>query len=233
MIPSRSSRYAEGVKIEALIFDFDGTILDTETPEFQAWTELYLEYDQTLDVQLWGLGVGTWGAFDPIANLEQLTGQRFEFAKVHARIRPRVLELIRASNLLPGVLETLDQARSMGLRLGLASSSGHEWITGWLNHYLLADRFEVIKTKDDVKNVKPDPELYILAAKDLHLEPLVCVAIEDSPNGSSAALAAGMRTVAVPNQITQYLEFPTGVHRISSLQIPLASILETLERLNV
>jgi HAD superfamily hydrolase (TIGR01509 family) len=218
-----------GVKIEALIFDFDGTILDTETPEFQAWTELYQQYNQTLDVQLWGLGVGTWGAFDPIANLEQLTGQTFDFAQIHAQIRPRVLELIGASKLLPGVLETLDQAQALGLRLGLASSSGHEWIYGWLKHYLLEDRFEVIKTKDDVKAVKPDPELYLLAAKDLNLEPLLCAAIEDSPNGATAALSAGMRTIAVPNQITQHLEFPKGVHQISSLQMPLASILEALE----
>jgi HAD superfamily hydrolase (TIGR01509 family) len=172
--------------------------------------------------------VGTWGAFDPIANLEQLTGQRFEFAKIHARIRPRVLELIRASKLLPGVLETLDQAKALGLRLGLASSSGHEWIYGWLKHYLLEDRFEVVKTKDDVKAVKPDPELYLQAAEALKLEPGVCVAIEDSPNGSKAALAAGMRIIAVPNQITQHLEFPKGVYRISSLEMPLTTILEAL-----
>ncbi len=218
----------QGVNIKALIFDFDGTILDTETPEFQAWTELYRQHDQTLDIQRWGVGIGTWGAFDPIAHLEELTGQTFDHALMHARIRPRVLELIRASSLLPGVLETLDQAKTMGLRVGLASSSGNEWIYGWLKHYALEDRFEVVKTKDDVKTVKPDPELYLAAAKALNLEPGVCAAIEDSPNGSIAALAAGMHTVAVPNQITQYLEFPAGVHRISSLETPLASILEGL-----
>jgi HAD superfamily hydrolase (TIGR01509 family) len=219
----------QGVNIKALIFDFDGTILDTETPEFQAWTELYLEHDQTLDVQLWGLGVGTWGAFDPIAHLEELTGQTFDHAVIHARIRPRVLELIHASKLLPGVIETLDQAKALGLRVGLASSSGNEWIYGWLKHYLLTDRFEVIKTRDDVKAVKPDPELYVVAAEALNLEPGVCAAIEDSPNGAKAALAAGMHAIAVPNQITQHLEFPKGVHRISSLEIPLASILEGLK----
>lgn len=217
------------MKIQALIFDFDGTILDTETPEFQAWTEWYLEFDQTLDVQLWGKGVGTWGAFDPIANLEQLTGKVFDRSDVHARIRPRVLELIQDSALLPGVLETLDQAKALGLRLGLASSSGDEWIYGWLKYFLLQDRFEVIKTKDNVKNVKPDPELFLAAANDLNLEPSVCVAIEDSPNGSLAALAAGMPVIAVPNRITQYLEFPIGVHRVVSLQTPLTSLLETLE----
>lgn len=218
----------QGVNIKALIFDFDGTILDTETPEFQAWTELYQEYDQTLDIQRWGVGIGTWGAFDPIAHLEELTGQTFDHAVIHARIRPRVLELIRASNLLPGVLETLDQAKTIGLRIGLASSSGNEWIYGWLKHYSIEDRFEVVKTKDDVKAVKPDPELYLQAAKALNLEPGACAAIEDSPNGSIAALAAGMHAIAVPNQITQYLEFPNGVHRISSLETPLTTILEGL-----
>ena len=217
------------VNIKALIFDFDGTILDTETPEFQAWTELYAEYDQTLDIQRWGLGVGTWGAFDPIAHLEELTGQTFDHAIIHARIRPRVLKLIRASSLLPGVLETLDQAKALGLRLGLASSSGNEWIYGWLKHYALEEWFEVVKTKDDVKMVKPDPELYLAAANALNLEPQLCVAIEDSPNGSIAALAAGMHTIAVPNQITQYLEFPAGVYRISSLQTPLVSILQSFK----
>jgi HAD superfamily hydrolase (TIGR01509 family) len=219
----------QGVNIKALIFDFDGTILDTETPEFQAWTELYLEHNQTLDIQRWGVGIGTWGAFDPIAHLEELTGQSFDHALIHARIRPRVLELIRASSLLPGVLEMLDQARAMGLRVGLASSSGNEWIYGWLKHYLLTDRFEVVKTRDDVKAVKPDPELYLAAAEALNLEPGVCAAIEDSPNGSIAALAAGMYTIAVPNQITQYLEFPKGVHKIESLQMPLSDILERLK----
>ncbi len=219
----------QGVNIKALIFDFDGTILDTETPEFQAWTELYLEHDQILDIQRWGVGIGTWGAFDPIAHLEELTGQTFDHALIHARIRPRVLELIRASSLLPGVLETFDQAKALGLRLGLASSSGNEWIYGWLKHYSLEDRFEVVKTKDDVKAVKPDPELYLAAATALRLEPGVCAAIEDSPNGSIAALAAGMYAIAVPNQITQYLEFPKGVHRIKSLETPLASILEGLK----
>jgi HAD superfamily hydrolase (TIGR01509 family) len=219
----------QSVKIKALIFDFDGTILDTETPEFKAWTEFYLEYNQALDVQLWGLGIGTWGVFDPITNLEQLTGTTFDTSEVHARIRPRVLELIHASTLLPGVLETLDQARALGLRVGLASSSGSEWISGWLKHYSLEHHFEVVKTRDDVKKVKPDPELYLAAAKDLKLEPQFCVAIEDSPNGSKAALAAGMHTIAIPNQITQYLEFPNGVHRIESLETPLSSILEVLE----
>jgi HAD superfamily hydrolase (TIGR01509 family) len=219
----------QGVNIQALIFDFDGTILDTETPEFQAWTELYLDHEQTLDVQLWGLGVGTWGAFDPITNLERLTGKTFDTAQIHARVRPRVLELIHASKLLPGVLETLDQARALGLQLGLASSSGNAWIYGWLKHFVLEDFFEVVKTRDDVKAVKPDPELYLLAAKDLKLEPGVCVAIEDSPNGSKAALAAGMPTIAVPNQITKHLEFPAGVYRIESLKTPLASLLQALE----
>jgi HAD superfamily hydrolase (TIGR01509 family) len=218
----------QSVNIKALIFDFDGTILDTETPEFQAWTELYGQYNQSLDIQRWGVGIGTWGAFDAIAHLEELTGQHFDHAIIHARIRPRVLELIRASSLMPGVLSTLDQAKAMGLRIGLASSSGNEWIYGWLKHYALEDWFEVVKTKDDVKAVKPDPELYVAAVKALNLEPGVCVAIEDSPNGSKAALAAGMHTVAVPNQITQYLEFPNGVHQIESLEMPLKTILEAL-----
>jgi putative hydrolase of the HAD superfamily len=117
----------------------------------------------------------------------------------------------------------------MGLRVGLASSSGDEWIYGWLKHYSLENRFEVVKTRDDVKAVKPDPELYLAAAEALNLEPGVCAAIEDSPNGSIAALAAGMHAIAVPNQITQYLEFPAGVHQISSLETPLTTILEGLE----
>jgi HAD superfamily hydrolase (TIGR01509 family) len=216
------------VKIQALIFDFDGTILDTETPEFVAWTEFYLEHGQVLDVQLWGKGVGTWGAFDPIANLEQLTGLEFDRHDIHARIRPRVTALIEASVLLPGVLQTLDQARALGLRVGLASSSGNEWIYGWLERFVLRDRFEVVKTKDDVENVKPDPELYLSAAAALSLEPGGCVAIEDSPNGSIAALAAGMRVIAVPNQITTHLEFPAGVHKIFSLETPLPALLEQL-----
>jgi HAD superfamily hydrolase (TIGR01509 family) len=203
--------------LQAIIFDFDGTILDTETPEFDGWSELYAQHNATLELNEWSKAIGTWGAFDPIAHLEQLLGKELDRAKLEAEVRVNVHARIAQAKVIPGVLETLDLAQAAGIRLAVASSSSRKWVTGNLERLGLIDRFESFSTQDDVRVVKPDPELYLHALSSLKLEPDVCIAIEDSPNGSKAGLAAGLRVIAVPNSVTKTLGFPTGVIKRSSL----------------
>jgi len=104
-------------------------------------------------------------------------------------------------------------------------------VDGWLGRHGIRDLLDVVVARDDVRKVKPDPELFLLAAARLGVAPRACAAFEDSPNGMRAALAAGMWCVAVPNGLTRPLERPEVDLVIDSLAaMPLAAILEALGR---
>ncbi len=103
------------------------------------------------------------------------------------------------------------------MKVGLASSSNYEWVSTHLSRLNLLDRFECIRTSDHVEFVKPDPALYIEAAKCLGVKPEECIAFEDSANGALAAKRAGMKCVTVPNSVTKELEFCEVDHRVESM----------------
>ncbi len=131
--------------------------------------------------------------------------------------------------LLPGVEALLRDARALGLGRAVASSSSCGWVEGWLRRHGIRDLIDVVVARDDVRRVKPDPELFLLAASRLGVDPGACMVLEDSPNGMRAALAAGMRCVAVPNALTRSLARPDVDLVLGSLaERPLAAILQTL-----
>ena len=198
--------------LKAVVFDFDGTILDTETTEFRRWQALYQEHGRELLLSDWQRGVGTWDAFDPWAGLPG--GVQAERGRVQAELSRTLLAEIEEQGLRPGVREVLEALRPAGLRLALATSSDREWVTRWMRQHDLLGLFEVMATRDDVRRVKPDPELYLLAAERLGLRPEECLAVEDSFNGATAAVAAGMRLVVVPNDVTRTQPFPTEWRRL-------------------
>jgi HAD superfamily hydrolase (TIGR01509 family) len=216
--------------IRALIFDFDGTILDTETPEYHSWNAVYGEHGAELALSEWGRGIGTHGAFDPIEHLGSLTGRELDRDALTADVRARMMALVERAEPLPGVRAVIDDAHAAGLRVALASSSDRAWVTGWLERLGLLDRFECLATRHDVERVKPDPALYLRAAECLGVPPADCVAVEDSPNGMRAAINAGMRVVAVPNPVTAGLERPGGVLVLERLSdLTLRELLERIE----
>lgn len=192
--------------LKAVIFDFDGTIFDTETTEFRHWQELYRQHGQELALSDWQRGVGTWDAFDPWAGLPEAVQADRE--NVREELHRALLTELGEQELRPGVRATLEQVREAGLHLGLATSSDRNWVTRWLSQHGLLDLFEAVATRYDVARVKPDPELYLLAARTLGLHPAECLAVEDSFNGATAAVAAGMRVVVVPNEVTRTQPFP-------------------------
>ncbi|NJK44823.1 MAG: HAD-IA family hydrolase [Pleurocapsa sp. SU_196_0] len=204
--------------LRALIFDFDGTMLDTETPEFTSWQGIYRDHGQELEIADWGRGIGTWGAFDPWHDLESRIGTKLEQERIALTHHERVRSAIAASSLMPGVHELLHAAKAAGLKLAIASSSSREWVHGWAQTLGVLEFFDATATKDDVLRVKPDPALFTLALEKLQVTANEALALEDSPNGSKAALGAGMRCVVIPNEVTKTLEFPEGVHRINTLQ---------------
>jgi HAD superfamily hydrolase (TIGR01509 family) len=131
--------------------------------------------------------------------------------------------------LLPGVKTLLGDARGLGLARAVASSSSCSWVEGWLVRHGIREMLDVVVARDDVANVKPNPELFLLAARRLGVVPAACLVFEDSPNGIRAALTAGMRCVAVPNHLTRSLSRPDVDLVLHSLdERPLTAVLEAV-----
>jgi len=131
---------------------------------------------------------------------------------------------------MPGVRGLLEDARRLGLRRAVASSSSSGWVEGWLQRHGILHLFEAVATRDHVCRVKPAPELFLLAAARLDVPAPACVVFEDSANGMRAALLAGMRCVAVPNTLTARTPRPRVDLEVGSLaELPLREILCRLE----
>lgn len=193
--------------IKAVIFDFDGTLADTETCAYEAICDLYAEHGHKLPLATWSLAIGTHGGFDPHADLEEKTGKKLDRAAFNARFRAAHEERVAKLTLRPGVLDRLEEARRLGLRIGLASSSDRAWLEKNTKQLGIRDYFETIRSSDDVERVKPDPALYVLAAEGLGVKPEEAIAIEDSMNGLRAAKAAGTFAVVVANPVTSHMDF--------------------------
>jgi HAD superfamily hydrolase (TIGR01509 family) len=218
--------------IRAVVFDFDGLILDTEVPEFQTWQEIYQAHGCELLLEVWATGLGTSAdAFDPYTHLEGQAGCRLDREAIQQRRRQRYHELLGATSALPGVREYIAEAKRLGLHLGLASSSSREWVVGHLTELGLSPYFDCIKCRDDVPRVKPDPALYQAVVETFALQPHQAIALEDSPNGITAAKRAGLFCVAVPNPLTRQLSLAHADLLISSLaDLPLQQLLERVQR---
>jgi HAD superfamily hydrolase (TIGR01509 family) len=218
--------------IKALIFDFDGLILETEQPLYQSWQELYWANGLELPFEKWALNIGTSEEpFDPNAALESLPGWNLEKNQELSRRLERELELIQSQPPRPGVLDYLKDARRLGLKVGLASSSSCNWVTGHLERLGLRQYFDCIQARDDVELTKPDPELFQNAVEILGAKPEEAIAFEDSPNGILAAKRAGLHCVAVPNVLTRHLDTSLADLVIGSLaEMPLEELVRKIER---
>ncbi|PZS06489.1 MAG: haloacid dehalogenase, partial [Chloroflexi bacterium] len=193
--------------IRALIFDFDGLMLDTEGPDYRAWQEVFEEYGHTLPLSTWSDCIGRsadW--FDPLDELERHLGAPLQRDEILERRALRHQELVQAERVLPGVEACLSEGVRLGLRLGVASSSSHEWVAGHLQRLELARYFDCVCCRGDVEQAKPAPDVYLAALDDLGVAGREAIALEDSPNGILAAKRAGLFCVAVPNVLTGELD---------------------------
>ena len=212
--------------IEALIFDFDGLILDTEGPDYRSWREVYRSYGFPLPLSKWVECIGSADVWDVYEYLEELLGRSVDRELIRASRRAQFNEWIARQPLLPGVEEYIAGAQRLGLRLGLASSSSREWVTGHLTRLGLGAHFEHIRCQEDVARTKPDPALYLETLRALDVRADQAIALEDSLNGVLAAKGAGLFCVAVPNALIRHLDFCPADLRLDSLaDLPLEDLL--------
>ncbi len=219
--------------IKALIFDFDGLILDTGTVVYQSWQEIYQKYHCTLSLEKWLLRVGgSIDLFDAHIHLESLIGQSISRKELDVKRIKRQLELLSTYSALPGVEKCITDAKHLGLLVGLASSSERNWVVGHLTRLRLFPHFDCIKCCEDVTHTKPHPELYLSVLDALGIMPEQAIALEDSPNGIQAAKSAGLFSLAIPNAITNHLAFDHADLRLASLMdIELTNLIATAEAL--
>lgn len=204
--------------IRTLIFDFDGLILDTETCIFEAWRSTYADHGQVLPRDRWLAAIGTDGAsFDPLEVLRGLVDVELDVEEIHRRRRKSQYEQLAKLEQMPGVLASLEHARTRQLSLAIASSSSMGWVGGHIERLGLSHFFDEIVTIDQVRAAKPAPDLYLRAIELLGVDPADAIAVEDSPNGVAAAKAAGLYCVAVPGPMTRTLSFDAADSVLPSL----------------
>ncbi|MDA7922037.1 HAD-IA family hydrolase [Verrucomicrobiales bacterium] len=205
--------------LNALIFDFDGLILDTEVPIYEAWVSNYRAHGKELPIEIYSGCVGSdFNGFDPKAHLESLLGSRVDWDRWDPLREREAHERTAAMNPLPGIIPILKEAMEQGMPCVVASSSPRSWVEGHLSRLELMSYFFATRCLDDVKAPKPSPELFLAAAAAVNESPESCLVLEDSLNGLNAAIAAGTPCLAVPNQITEHLDFTGAVSQLKSLE---------------
>ena len=215
--------------IRGLLFDFDGLLIDTETPSRLAYEELYREHGHELPFDKWATLVGTIGApWDPDAHLEELVGRPLDRAAIAQRLRTREHELCDLEDLRPGIEDYLAEAERRGLATAIVSSSSREWIARHLQRLDREQSWDAIVAADgDTTRAKPQPALYVEALEALGLRTHEAIAFEDSLNGIRAAQGAGFFCVAVPNPITETFALEEADLLLGSLEeLPLGELLE-------
>ena len=226
--PARGGGQAGGSAVKALVFDFDGLIVDTEVPIFRVWQRIYRDHGQELPLDRWLTIIGTAsGPFDPVIDLVEKTGTKLVEADLKALEVLYYQEATALQQLLPGVLDYLVAARQLGLKTAVASSSTRKWVMDHLNRFGIGGHFDAIVCREDVKRTKPDPDLYLTALHRLDVSPPEAIAFEDSSNGVQAAKAAGLFCVAVPNPLTADLDLSEADLRLLSLDaMPLREVIK-------
>jgi len=202
----------------AVLFDFDGVLVDTEWAIYTAWHDLFHAHGHPLPLELYNRCIGSdFATWSPKIHLEELTGTAFDWHQLDPLRQDRIEEELKHSGPMPGVPELLAELQRAGIPCAVVSSSSHRWVDGWLERLGLTALFATVVCRGDAARIKPAPDLYEEAARRLGLDAAVCLVIEDSLNGVRSAKAAGMPVVAVPNRVTACLDFSLADATLESL----------------
>ena len=216
--------------IRGVLFDFDGLILETEGPAYRSWVEIYSEHGHELPRDRWLEYIGREsGWFDAMAHLEGLLGTPLDRDAVRARREARRNAIVESLECMAGVREWVDEARRAGLVRAVVSSSSRAYVRTHLERIGLVEHWDGIVCREDAPRAKPAPDLYLRALEVVGLGAGEAVAIEDSPNGIAAAKDAGLKVVAVPNELTSALDLSRADLRLASCaDVTLAELLRKL-----
>jgi HAD superfamily hydrolase (TIGR01509 family) len=202
--------------VPALIFDYDGLIVDSERVQAERMIEVIAGWGATVTFEDIGHLFGTVDAGPIWDELLQGWCGRTR-ADLDAEVWPHVVPLKDALPLLPGVRELLDAAHEAGWKVGLGTGNQHDILERRLGRHGIHHRFDAIVTRVEVPNGKPAPDIYLEVARRLDVPPSECLVLEDSVPGCEAAIAAGMRVIACPSVVSAHLTFPDAARRVMSL----------------
>ena len=194
--------------ISAVLFDFDGILVDTEWAIYQAWKRTFERHGQHLPLEIYTRCIGTeFNTWSPKTHLEDLTGEAFDWHDLDARRQEDILKELTHEGPMRGVVSSLQALEIASIPRAAVSSSSHHWVDGWLHKTDLERYFQTTVCRGDAPRIKPAPDLFLEAAKRLKIAPENCLVIEDSLNGLKAAKAAGMAVWVIPNRVTECLDF--------------------------
>ena len=213
--------------VRALLFDFDGLIVDTEWPIYEAWQRTFRDHGHPLSLETFNQCIGTdFETWSPKIHLEELTGNTIDWPPLDDARQASINKNLVGAPAMPGIPEAVQAGKETGLKLGVVSSSSHNWVDGWLERIDLFHQFDLTVCRGDAPRIKPEPDLYLEAARQLEMESAACLVIEDSVNGIKAAKAAGMPNVAIPNRVTGCGNFSLADHVLADAY-ELAALLTT------
>jgi HAD superfamily hydrolase (TIGR01509 family) len=192
----------------AVLFDFDGILVDTEWAIYEAWRRTFEAHGQHLPLDTYTRCIGSdFATWSPKTHLEELTGLAFDWHDLDARRQEEIMKDLTHEGPMHGVADLLGKLSAASMPMAVVSSSSHRWVDGWLEKLGLAGHFRTTVCRGDAPRIKPAPDLFLEAAKQLAVAPEECLVIEDSLNGLKAAKAAGMAVWIVPNRVTACLDF--------------------------
>lgn len=217
--------------IEAVIFDMDGLLLDTETLAMDALVSAGKAMGYDMSREFCYLMIGA-PADKCRALVVEKYGFNFPVQQYFATQNEHLREMVETGRLKlkPGVTELLDELGARGLKRAIATSSSRERTDHHLKLSGIYDRFSYIVTRDDVSVGKPNPEPYLCAAKLLGVKPEACLAFEDSYNGVRSAHAAGTCVVMVPDLLPATPEMRERVYAVARDLHEARKLLEELHR---
>ncbi|MGD7653315.1 MAG: HAD family hydrolase [Verrucomicrobiales bacterium] len=196
------------MEFSAVLFDFDGVIVDTEWAIYQSWKRVFEDHGHPLPLEIYTRCIGSdFTTWSPKTHLEDLTGGSFDWHDLDARRQREIMRDQQDEGATAGTVTFLDLLAGLGVPCAVVSSSSHRWVDGWLEKLQLDHYFRTTVCRGDAPRIKPAPDLYLEAARRLDVPPADCLVIEDSLNGVKSARAAGMTPWAVPNRVTECLDF--------------------------
>ena len=191
---------------KAVLFDFDGVLLDTEWPIYLSWKRLFEREGFDLAPEIYVKCIGSdFDTWSPEKYLEELSEKTFDWESENASRQVEILRDLEGAPPMPGATEIIQSLTDK--KTAVVSSSSHSWVDNWLEKLQLISHFDTVVCRGDAPKIKPAPDLYLEAAKRFDLAPAECLVIEDSMNGMIAAHTAGMKVLAVPNRLTAVLDF--------------------------